>query len=210
MLGGDRRRLELANSVLMALPGAPVIRYGDEIGMGEDLSLKERDAVRTPMQWTSGPNAGFSTAKRLVHPVISEGPYSYERVNVELQRRDPHSLFNWMVKMIRVRKECPEIAWGDWTLLPTGSRSVLAMCFSWRGNRVVTLHNFSNQPQRVQVKVPGPGSERLIDLLNANEFRGSKRGAHRLALPAFGYRWYRVGTLNYALTREQGGPGITD
>jgi maltose alpha-D-glucosyltransferase/alpha-amylase len=207
---GDRRHVELANSLLMSLPGAQVIRYGDEIGMGEDLSLKERDAVRTPMQWTSEPNAGFSTAKRLVHPVISEGAYGYERVNVEAQRRDPHSLFNWMVKMIRVRKECAEIAWGDWTLLTTGSRSVLAMAFSWRGNRVVTLHNFSSEPQRVRLQAPGPGSELLIDVLNPYESRGTRRGVHEIALPAFGYRWYRVGTLNYALTRERSGPGIDD
>jgi len=207
---GDRRHVELANSILLALPGAPVIRYGDEIGMGEDLSLKERDAVRTPMQWSDEPNAGFSTAKRLVHPVISAGPYSYERVNVAAQRRDPHSLFNWMVRMIRMRKECSEIAWGDWTLLRSGSRSVLAMCFSWRGNRVVTLHNFSNEPRRVKLQVPGPGAELLIDVLNPYESRGSKRGVHQIALPPFGYRWYRVGTLNYALTRKRRGPGIDD
>lgn len=207
---GDRRQVELANSILMALPGAPVIRYGDEIGMGEDLSLKERAAVRTPMQWTSERNAGFSTAQRLVHPVISAGPYGYQRVNVEAQRRDPHSLFNWMVRMIRVRKECPEIAWGEWKLLPGGSRSVLTLCCCWRGNRVVTLHNFSNEPQRARIQVPGPGAQRLIDLLNPYESRGTKRGVHDIALPAFGYRWYRVGTLNYALTRDRGGPGIDD
>jgi maltose alpha-D-glucosyltransferase/alpha-amylase len=84
------------------------------------------------------------------------------------------------------------------------------MAFSWRGNRVVTLHNFSSEPQRVRLQAPGPGSELLIDVLNPYESRGTRRGVHEIALPAFGYRWYRVGTLNYALTRERSGPGIDD
>jgi maltose alpha-D-glucosyltransferase/alpha-amylase len=127
---GDRRHLELANSMMFALPGSPVLRYGDEIGMGEDLSLKERDAVRTPMQWSDEPNGGFSTARKLIHPVISKGPYSYKSVNVDAQRRDPGSLLNWMIKMIRVRKECPEIGWGEWQALRTGVRGVMALCYS--------------------------------------------------------------------------------
>src|SRR5688572_27661987 len=92
---GNQRQLELAYSVMFSLPGTPVIRYGDEIGMGDDLSLKERDAVRTPMQWSDAPQAGFSTAAKLVHPVVSKGPFSYEQLNVEAQRRDPGSLLNW-------------------------------------------------------------------------------------------------------------------
>lgn len=197
---GDRRNLELAYSLLFSLPGAPVIRYGDEIGMGDDLSLPEREAVRTPMQWANERNAGFSTAKRLSHRVIEEGVYGYPQVNVEAQRRDPGSLLNWMVAMIRLRKENPEIAWGTWELMPTGSRNVLAMCYEWRGNRLVTLHNFDKEPKAIKLRVSGAGRERLVDLRNGEESQ-SKSGTHRLALEEFGYRWYRVGGPGYSLNR---------
>lgn len=207
---GDRQHLELANSVLFSLPGTPVIRYGDEIGMGEDLSLKERAAVRTPMQWADERNAGFSTAKRLVNPVISRGAYGYRHVNVESQRRDPGSLLNWMVKIIRVRKECPEIGWGDWTLIQTGSSAVLALCYAWRGTRVLVVHNFSSRPQRLKLRVGGDDGELLVNLLEEGASRRAADGAHRITLQAFGYRWFRVGSLNYAIRRDRAGPGPMD
>lgn len=203
---GDRRHIELANSMMFALPGSPVLRYGDEIGMGEDLSLKERDAVRTPMQWSSERNGGFSTARRLVHPVISTGPYGYRSVNVDVQRRDPGSLLNWMIKMIRVRKECPEIGWGEWTLLNTGARGVLGVCYQWRGNRIVLLHNFSRQPQQVRVRLDGEGGDRLVNLLDTDDSRANRRGQHELALDSYGYKWFRVGGMNYALRRQPAAP----
>src|SRR5688500_1876424 len=116
---GDRRHLELAYSVMFSLPGTPVIRYGDEIGMGDDQTLPERDAVRTPMQWSDEPQAGFSTASKIVHPVIADGVWDRRRVNVEEQPRDPKSLFTGTARMSRLRKECPEIGWGTWKLLAT-------------------------------------------------------------------------------------------
>ena len=203
---GDRRHIELANSLMFASPGSPVLRYGDEIGMGEDLSLPERAAVRTPMQWSSERNAGFSTARTLSNPVISKGPYGYQQVNVDAQRRDPGSLLNWMIKMIRVRKECPEIGWGDWTLLRTGVPGVLGLCYAWRGNRVVVLHNFNRQPQQVKVTLEGEGSELLVNLLERGDSRASKQGHHEIGLAAFGYKWFRVGGMNYALRRQPPGP----
>jgi len=205
---GDRRHIELANSAMFGLPGSPVLRYGDEIGMGEDLSLKERAAVRTPMQWSSERNAGFSSARRLTNPVISKGPYGYQAVNVDAQRRDPGSLLNWMIKMIRVRKECPEIGWGEWTSLPTGLSGVLALCYSWRGNRVVVLHNFSREPQEIQLRVGGEDGDRLISLLDIDDSHAIENGRHRIALPAYGYKWYRVGGLNYALRRSPAAPDL--
>jgi maltose alpha-D-glucosyltransferase/alpha-amylase len=203
---GDRRHIELANSMMFAMPGSPVLRYGDEIGMGEDLSLKERAAVRTPMQWSSERNGGFSTARKLTNPVISKGPYSYQSVNVDAQRRDPESLLNWMIKMIRVRKECPEIGWGEWTLLRTGSRGVLGLCYSWRGNRIVVLHNFNRQPQQVRLALEGEGSDLLVDLLGAEDSRANEQGRHEISMVAFGYKWFRVGGMNYALRRQPPGP----
>jgi maltose alpha-D-glucosyltransferase/alpha-amylase len=204
---GDRRHLELANSMMFALPGAPVLRYGDEIGMGEDLSLKERASVRTPMQWSDDVNGGFSTGDKLVHPVISTGPYGYQTINVDAQRRDPRSLLNWMIKMIRVRKDCPEIGWGEWALLPAGVSGVLALCYAWRGNRVVILHNFDREPQQARVQLTGEGRELLVNLLEHDDSRAGKDGRHHISLEAYGYKWYRVGGLNYALRREPAAPG---
>jgi maltose alpha-D-glucosyltransferase / alpha-amylase len=203
---GDRRNMELAYSMLFALPGTPVLRYGDEIGMGEKLELPEREAVRTPMQWSGERNAGFSLAKRLTHPVITEGIYGCEQVNVEKQRRDPQSFLNWLVRMIRQRKETPEIGWGKCSILPTGHKSVLGLMYEWRGNRVVLLHNFSRQPLEVTLRIKGQGGELLTNLLVENESRAQQGGAHRIAMEEFGYRWFRVGGLGYALQRQPGRP----
>jgi maltose alpha-D-glucosyltransferase/alpha-amylase len=200
---GSQRRLELAYSVMFSLPGTPVIRYGDEIGMGDDLSLNERDAVRTPMQWNSEPQAGFSTVTKLVHPVISKGPFRYDHVNVEAQRRDPGSLLNWTACMIRLRKECPEIGWGDWKILKTGSPSVLAIRYDWRGNSLVVVHNFDEKPHEVRIKPGVEGGERLENLLVKDESTADPSGAHKIALEAYGYRWYRVGSLSHILRRTK-------
>lgn len=118
MLGGDRRRIELAYALQFSLPGTPVLRYGEEIGMGEDLTLPGRYAIRTPMQWSDGPNAGFSSAPkpRLVRPVITGGAYGYETVNVDAERNDSSSLLAWFERMLRALRECPESGDGPWTL----------------------------------------------------------------------------------------------
>ena len=200
---GDRAHLELAYSVMFSLPGTPVLRYGDEIGMGDDLSLGERDAVRTPMQWSAEPNAGFSRAEKTYCPVVSEGVWSYQRVNVEAQRRDPASLLNWTARMIRLRKECPEIGWGTWEILPTGSPHVLAMRYDWRGNSLLMVHNFDGRPHEVRLRPGVEGGDRLADLMEDAERRAGEDGAHRIALDAYGYHWFRVGGMSYALHRER-------
>jgi maltose alpha-D-glucosyltransferase / alpha-amylase len=200
---GDRRHEELAYSIMFSLPGSPVIRYGDELGMGDDLTLEQRDAVRTPMQWANEPNAGFSTAKKLVHPVIDEGVWSYAHVNVAAQRRDPDSLLNWTAKMIRLRKECPEIGWGECTILDTGSPHVLALRYDWRGNSVLVVHNFDKSPHEVTIAPGVEGSDRLSNLLIEEELVAGRDRSHKIALDALDYRWYRVGGLDYAVKREQ-------
>ena len=200
---GDRPQLELAYSLLFSLPGTPVIRYGDEIGMGDDLELPERDAVRTPMQWSAEPQGGFSTAAKTVEPVIGDGIWGYPRVNVEAQHRDPRSLLNWTARMIRLRKECPEIGWGSWELLDTGCPEALAMRYDWRGNSLVIVHNFDTKPHELLVRPGVEGGERLVSLLAEEESLADEKGVHGLVLDAFGYNWYRVGGLNYALRRER-------
>jgi maltose alpha-D-glucosyltransferase/alpha-amylase len=200
---GNQPQLELAYSVMFSLPGTPVIRYGDEIGMGDDLSLKERHAVRTPMQWTEDPQAGFSTAEKTVHPVISKGPYRYDQVNVEKQRRDPGSLLSWTACMIRLRKECPEIGWGDWTILQTGASTVLAMRYDWQGNSLVVIHNFDDKSHEVRIKPNVEGGEKLLSLLQKDQSDADESGTHHIALEAYGYRWYRVGDFNHILRRTK-------
>jgi maltose alpha-D-glucosyltransferase/alpha-amylase len=204
MLQGDRRRLELAYSLMMTLPGTPVIRYGDEIGMGDDLRLPERLASRTPMQWSTEPQGGFTWANKPILPVISGGAFGYEHVNVADQRHDPNSLLNWMERIIRMRKEVPEVGWGDFALLRTGSPTILGMRYDWRNNSVVALHNLSATPReiRLDVGLPGPVGERLLNLLSEDHSVADASGKHRILLESYGYRWYRAGSLAYLLNRS--------
>jgi maltose alpha-D-glucosyltransferase/alpha-amylase len=196
---GDPLRLRLAYSLVLSLPGTPVLHYGDELGMGEDLRLRDRAAVRTPMQWSVERNAGFSDADSLVRPVVSRGPFAYEKVNVEAQQRDPDSLLRWMTGMIRVRKQCPEIGWGDWRIVPTGSRNVLAIAYTWRGNTIVTVHNLAQAPREAKLRL---GGGVLANLVDVEEVRATQGGVHRVPLDAYGYRWFRLGDTNQALARE--------
>jgi maltose alpha-D-glucosyltransferase / alpha-amylase len=200
---GDREHEELAYSMMFSLPGTPVIRFGDELRMGDNLELEQRAAVRTPMHWSDGPNAGFSTADRLVHPVIAEGVWSYHHVNVESQRREPTSFLNWMVTMIHLRKECPEIGWGEFTILDTGSEHVLALRYDWRGNAVLTLHNFAEYPIEVTLQLEGEGAHLLSDLREPRDLESENSGTHHVRMDALGYRWFRIGGLDYAVRRKR-------
>jgi len=203
MLSGDRRRLELAYSLLFTLPGTPVLRYGDEIGMGDDLSLPDRDAVRTAMQWSEDPHGGFTSARRSKVPVISDGPFSFRHINVAQQRRDPDSLMNWTERVIRARKECPEIGWGDWRLVKTDTAGVIALRYDWRGNAALFLHNLDGQPRTVRFTT-GPDRVRLLsNLLGNSHSRADPRGKHRIDLEAYGYRWFRLGGLTHLSNRER-------
>src|SRR6185312_6960185 len=204
MLEGDRRRLELAYSLMLTLPGTPVIRYGDEIGMGDDLRLPERQCARTPMQWSKEPRAGFTKSNKPVLPVIREGAYGFEHVNVASQRRDPNSLLNWMERMIRMRKEVPEIGWGDFSFLNVKANEVLAMRYEWRNNSVVVLHNLGAAPCELQLRLgrKSAGDQGLINLLSEDHSMPAGSGAHRILLEPYGYRWYRVGGLDYLLKRS--------
>jgi len=205
MLGGDRRRIELAYSLMFTLPGTPVIRYGDELGMGDNLALPERNCARTPMQWSTEPHGGFTKSERPVAPVIDFGPFGYEHVNAADQRRDPDSMLNWTERIIRMRKEVPEVGWGDFALLRTGNHSVLAMRYDWRNNSVVFVHNLADTPCEIcfaVAGVPGETSDVLINLLSSDHSR-ARAGKHRLTLEAYAYRWFRVGGLDYLLKRSE-------
>jgi maltose alpha-D-glucosyltransferase / alpha-amylase len=204
MLAGDRRRIELAYSLMLSLPGTPVIRYGDELGMGDDLNLPERNCARTPMQWSTEPNAGFTKNSKPFTPVISSGPYGYEHVNAAQQRREPNSMLNWTERMIRMRKEVPEIGWGDFQILATGDESVLAIRYDWRNNSVVFVHNLLGTPREVEfdVGLPAEDAGLLVNLLSEEHSR-SRDSRHHMLLEGFGYRWFRVGGLDYLLKRSE-------
>jgi maltose alpha-D-glucosyltransferase / alpha-amylase len=202
MVDNDRRRIELAYSLLFTLPGTPMIQYGDEIGMGDDLSLPERECARTPMQWSADKNGGFSTARRTVLPVISDPIYGYKRVNVEAQRRDPHSLLNWVERKIRMRKECPEISWGDWKILKTNADDVLVMEYTWQAHSLIVLHNFVDKPRAIRMPVSTAGTRMLVDLLWTNDSRADEHGFHEIELEPYGYRWFRARGLDRNVPRE--------
>lgn len=202
MLGNDRRKLELAFSLLFALPGTPMMQYGDEIGIGDNLSLPERECARTPMQWTSELHGGFSRAKTIVRPVIDGAEFGYRNVNVADQKRDANSLLNWTERIIRVRQECPEISWGEYHIVPTTAPEVLALYYEARGTSLVTLHNFSNRSQVVELQVAGSSKSKLVNLHEREVIEAPNGGKHTMVLAPFGIKWLRIGETDAALSRK--------
>jgi maltose alpha-D-glucosyltransferase/alpha-amylase len=193
MLGGDRRRIELAYSVLLSLPGTPVLFYGEEIGMGENLAVPGRGSVRTPMQWADEPGGGFSPADPERFPApLAGGDYGSEAVNVADARRDPHSLLAWFERAIRRRRETPELGFGAATVIDAGAPAVLAHRCDWDGATVVVLHNFSSEPQEVAFPLDDAEDAVAIDDLLDNDTRALDGPELAVELPAYGYRWFRL------------------
>ncbi len=196
MLGGDRRRIEMAYALQLTLPGTPVLRYGEEIGMGEDLSLRERDAIRTPMQWTDQVNAGFSTADpdRLIHPVIDDGDFGYRRVNVAAERRDPASLLSWFERALRTARECPEFNIGQCRPVDTGAASVLALRYDAPTGVVLALTNMAGDGCTVNVADQADGPDQPLEVFANRDYDGVD--LREIALDPFGYRWFRLRRLD--------------
>ncbi|NLU76840.1 trehalose synthase [Micromonospora sp. HNM0581] len=194
MLGNDRRRIELAYSLQFSLRGTPVLRYGEEIGMGEDLSLDGREAIRTPMQWSNQSNAGFSTAEpdKLVRPVVDKGEFGYEKVNVTLQRRDRTSLLAWFERMIRTLREAPEIGCGSTTHIdvpmPPG---VLAHRADGPTGTMIFLHNLGTVDAEVDLSRLQPEADLPIDVLADRNYDDVGK-LDKLHLSGHGYRWIRL------------------
>jgi len=184
MLNNDRQHLELAYSLLLSLPSTPVLRYGDEIEMGDDLSLKERLSVRTPMQWNNTKNAGFTTSSKPVLPVIDAGIYSYQHVNVAASKLDNNSLLNWLRRMIALRKKHPEIAYGDWKIIKTNAPEVIAMLYTWQGKQLLVVHNLDDAPKHIAINIDG---KTMKDLLHQAVYT-----ADNLSLIGHGYKWIEV------------------
>ena len=193
MLDGDPRRIRMVYSLLFSLPGTPVLFYGEEIGMGENLEAEGRYAVRTPMQWTASRNGGFSDAapSKLPGPVV-EGGFGPEHVNVESQRRDPASLLSFMTLLVQRYRECPELGWGDFELLDQPNPAVLAHRVRWDDAAIVALHNLAPEPCTVPLTLgPCEAGTDLVDLLCDGVSPIDERGHAEVTLEGFGFRWLR-------------------
>jgi len=201
MLEGDRRRLEMAYSLMLTLPGTPVIRYGDEIGMGDNLKLPERNCARTPMQWSSGKMGGFTESDRPIRPPVSDGAYGFRHVNVSSQRRDPNSFLNWTERVLRMRKELPEIGWGIFSVVKTTRDGVLAVRYEWQGSFVLFVHNLSAVPGEVRFNLGSgnPDAGFLVNLLSDDHSKAEAGGKHCFLLEPYGYRWFRIGGKDHLL-----------
>ncbi len=194
MLDGDPRRIRMVYSLLFSLPGTPVLFYGEEIGMGEELAVEGRMAVRTAMQWSADRNGGFSTAppSRVAAPVVAGG-YGPEHVNVETQRRDPDSLLSFVTLLARRYRECPELGWGAFAILDQPHDAVLAHSCTWDDACLIALHNLSSDPCTVPLDLEGAGSgDRLVDLLVDGVTELDDSGHAEIPLEGYGFRWLRV------------------
>ncbi|MFB4271162.1 alpha-amylase family protein [Nonomuraea sp. GTA35] len=188
MLGGDLRRVKMAYSLLFSLPGTPVIFYGEEIGMGENLEEEGRMAVRIPMQWSQ--DGGFSQAEPVRE--IPVGSFAPDRVNVADQKRDTSSLLRWFQLLIERYRECPELAWGEYTVLETGHPAVLAHRCDADGATVVVAHNLCDTAQDVELRLDGLERCLLTDLLVDGTLEVSEQGVVRLPMDPHGCRWLRA------------------
>ena len=197
MLQGDQQWIRMAYSLLFALPGTPTLFYGEEIGMGENLAVEDRLAVRTPMQWTGQATAGFSSAPpdALVRPLPADEQFAPAAVNAHDQRTDPDSLLNWFERLIRLRKEAPEIGWGSWTVIPTAAQPVLVLRCDWQGRTLITVHNLSRRRRVVDVSLDGVEGQ-LGDLLKLDRPIPIRAGTATIRLGAHDYRWLRVDEAN--------------
>jgi maltose alpha-D-glucosyltransferase/alpha-amylase len=191
LLDNDRRKIEMVYSLLFSLPGSPILYYGDEIGMGDNIWLPDRDGVRTPMQWDEGPNAGFSKADpdHLYSPIITGPPYGLQWVNVAAQRADPNSLWHTVQRMVAVRKAnpvfcCSGIAWAE-----AGADAVAAYWREGKGGRLLILNNLTDTSQEIGVSTGEAPTRVARDLLSNAELPLTQSGYLSMVLEPYQYRW---------------------
>jgi len=195
LLEHDRRRIELMNSLLFSMPGTPVIYYGDEIGMGDNIHLGDRDGVRTPMQWSPDRNGGFSRANpaALVLPPIMDALYGYEAVNVEAQAADPHSLLNWTRRMLAVRKRHRAFGRGSLRFLYPGNRKVLAFLRELSdgvNEEILCVANLSRTAQAVELDLSSLAGRTPVELVGGSVFPAIGQLPYLLTLPPYGFFWF--------------------
>ena len=195
LLDNDRRKIELANAILFSLPGAPIIYYGDEIGMGDNIQLFDRNGVRTPMQWAAQPGAGFSQADPSVFwtPLLDDDIFGYQRLNVAQQLNDPHSLLHTMRRLIAVRRANPVLGEGDCQFLPTGNQAVLAFLRQTPTTAILALYNLSEQPQTLSLNLAEFAGRSSQDLLGQpSPLPAINAGPNAVTLISFAYHWLQI------------------
>ena len=195
LLDNDRRKIELANAILFSLPGAPIIYYGDEIGMGDNIQLFDRNGVRTPMQWAAQPGAGFSQADPCVFwtPLLDDDIFGYQRLNVARQLNDPHSLLHTMRRLIAVRRANPVLGEGDCQFLPTDNQAVLAFLRQTPTTAILALYNLSEQPQTLSLNLAEFAGRSSQDLLGQpSPLPAINAGPNAVTLISFAYHWLQI------------------
>jgi maltose alpha-D-glucosyltransferase/alpha-amylase len=191
LMNGDSRKIRLLNSILMTLPGTPIIYYGDEIGMGDNIHLEDRNGVRTPMQWHGGENAGFSEAATLYSPLIEDERYGYLAVNVADQEQDPDSLLNWTRFLIKSRQQHPALGRGSFCILHPENRAILAFLNEYGDDIVISVHNLSSEPERAELDLSRWEGRALVDLFNHLPF-GRASQEVRVVLEPYAFLWLGV------------------
>ena len=191
LLDNDRRKIELAHSLLFSLPGSPILYYGDEIGMGDNIWLPDRNGVRTPMQWNAEPDAGFSVASigSLYAPIINDDLHGPAQINVESQRRDSNSLWNTLRHMIATRKEYQAFGRGEFEWIDIENNRIAGFRRTFEGETILAIHNLSDSEQRIVLETKGPVKS-LTDLLSQQDFV-SNEGAIEMTLAPYQYLWLK-------------------
>ncbi|HKP75656.1 MAG TPA: maltose alpha-D-glucosyltransferase [Longimicrobiaceae bacterium] len=196
LMDNDRRKIELMNSILFTMPGSPIIYYGDEIGMGDNVWLGDRDGVRTPMQWTPDRNAGFSRAEaaRLYLPAISDSVYGFQAINVEAQQKSPFSLLEWTRRLVRVRKQHHAFGRGSITFLEPENPHVLAYLREHEGDAILVVNNLSGAAQAVRLDLSAFSGRVPVELLGETEFLPIDKTPYALTLSPYGFFWFALRT----------------
>jgi maltose alpha-D-glucosyltransferase/alpha-amylase len=194
LLGNDMRRIQVANSILLTFIGSPFLYYGDEIGMGDNIWLEDRDGLRTPMQWDDGPNAGFSTAPKeaLTDPVIEDPVYGYRHVNVKAQEADPGSLLNWTKLVLHIRKQYPAFGRGRLRLLGPKNIAVLAYLREYKDQSILVLNNLAATRQEAVLDLSDLAGQQIVDLLTGEVMAMPPSASLSVVLDGYGYRWLKL------------------
>ncbi len=210
LMKNDRRKIELLNSLLLSMPGTPIVYYGDEIGMGDNYYLGDRDGVRTPMQWSADRNAGFSRAnpQQLYLPAIMDPVYGFQAINVETQAADPSSLLNWMRRMIAVRQQLSVFGRGEMTLLYPRNRKILAYVREYEDEKVLCVANLSRSAQAVELDLARFRGSVPVELTGRSAFPPVGDLPYLLTLPAYGFFWFILADEEMAPSWHEAMPEI--
>jgi maltose alpha-D-glucosyltransferase/alpha-amylase len=211
LMENDRRKIELLNSILFTMPGSPIIYYGDEIAMGDNIYLGDRDGVRTPMQWSSDRNAGFSRAEasRLYMPVVMDSLYGFQSINVEAQQKSPFSLLNWMKRLIQVRKQHRAFGRGSIEFLEPANPHVLGYLREYEGDVILVVNNLSGTAQPVQLDLARFAGRTPVEMLGHTEFLRIDDTPYALTLSPYGFFWFSLTAARSAVPVDDG-PGMPE